>query len=116
MAERKGPISFRMDADEYQQFEEYVGSTDLSKSKVAERAAREYVTEQLEEQSDPWRDRLGRGLAILIITGYPAYAASVGALDAATTFVAVVTLTTVFSGEVDRLLNRITGFVRRLFP
>jgi len=63
--ERKGPIAFRMDKPDYKKFIDYVDSTDLSKSKVAERAALAY----LDEQDEPPVPRYLAGAILAVVFG-----------------------------------------------
>lgn len=71
MSERSDPICFRMNRQDYDKFTVYVDQTDLSQSKIAERAVREF----LEENDSGLYSKAQEFASLALITGIPtAYA------------------------------------------
>lgn len=108
MSERSDPICFRMDPDDYHKFANYVEDTDLNRSKIAERAANEYVA----ENTSSLKDKLTESASLAIIVGLPALYMHFG-IDAFATAMVVFFVLAPFHGPyIDAAFGAIRSAIR----
>ena len=111
MSKRSDPICFRMDQEDYKKFAVYVDDTDLSESKIAERAVTDYVT----ENTTTLKDKIGGTVSLALASGLPALYVYGGAYQFAAVIIAIFALVPFYGPYIDSFTDAVRSGVRAGF-